>query len=321
MLLNLWETDTLTQNFMNLYNLTRIQMCNTLRRLHTDSDSDSVSVFCEETGIKLDKLDVSDNVEFVGKIVSTTTDDFNYIKKVGLVPVDVLLETKSPISCHLDKYQIAVKPSEHKIFYKGKPFNIPPYGDNCEWCAYGDEQCRFDDKKYKNMYCPFLEAIEPLAIKLYRDKAEIEMFLMASIEEMLRYSTVRDYPEIFVTIENFMRDFLKKNVNIGSDWADYKQHTFIVTVNVKYNDMSYRNNYTDGSNGVDATDTYLEYERFCLDDYDYAEEVPKCFWDNIWIIRTCLNRICACDVIHSEICAGLKHNISFPYETIKIDLV
>ena len=66
MLLNLWETDTLTQNFMNLYNLTRIQMCNTLRRLHTDSDSDSVSVFCEETGIKLDKLDVSDNVEFVG---------------------------------------------------------------------------------------------------------------------------------------------------------------------------------------------------------------------------------------------------------------
>ena len=201
----------LTQNFMNLYNLTGSQMCNILRRLHLNDNSDSVSIFCEETGMKLDEVEVSDDVEFVGKIVSTTTDNFSYIKKSGLVPIDVLLESESPISCHLDKYQLKIMPSEHKLFYKGKQFNIPVYGEECEWCAYGEDRCRFEDKRYKDMYCPYLKAILPLALKLYRDRSEIEMFLLASTEEMLGYSTVKYYPEIFVTIDDLVKNLFKKD--------------------------------------------------------------------------------------------------------------
>lgn len=84
MLLNLWDIDMLTQNFMNLYSLTGSQICNILRRLHLNKNSDSVSIFCEETGMKLDEVEVSDDVEFVGKIVSTTTDNFSYIKNLDL---------------------------------------------------------------------------------------------------------------------------------------------------------------------------------------------------------------------------------------------
>lgn len=321
MLLNLWDIDMLTQNFMNLYSLTGSQICNIIRRLHLNKNSDSVSIFCEETGMKLDEVEVSDDVEFVGKIVSTTTDNFSYIKKSGLVPIDVLLESESPISNHLNKYQLKIMPSEHKLFYKGKQFHIPAYGEECEWCAYGEDRCRFEDKRYKDMYCPYLKAILPLALKLYRDRSEIELFLLASTEEMLGYSTVKYYPEIFVTIDDLVKNLFKKKLNIGSEWAEQKQHSYIVTVDVKYNDMSYRNNYISGTDGGDATDIYLAYEQFCFKTYDYAEEMPKCFWDNVWLIRTCLNRLCSSDGIYNEICAGIKHNVKIPYDKLKIDLV
>ena len=135
------------------------------------------------------------------------------------------------------------------------------------------------------------------------------------------YSTVRYYPEIFVTIDDLVKKLFKKELNIGSEWAEQKQHSYIVTVEVKYNDMSYRNNYISSTDGGDATDRYLAYEQFCLNPYDYAEEVPKCFWDNVWLISTCLNRICSSDRIYNEICAGIKHNVKIPYDKLKIDLV
>ena len=44
MLLNLWNIDMLTKNFMNLYNLTGSQMGNILRRLHLNNNSDCVCI-------------------------------------------------------------------------------------------------------------------------------------------------------------------------------------------------------------------------------------------------------------------------------------
>lgn len=321
MLLDLWNVETLTQRFMELYNLTGIQMCNILKQLHLNTNPDSVSIFCEETEIKLDEVDVANDIEFVGKIISTTTDNFDYLKQVGLVPVDFLLENDSPISQHLKKYGLEIKPSRHELIYNGKQFYIPSKGTDCKFCAYGNGKCRFDDKKYKDMYCPYLKAIAHLATKLYSDNAEIEMFLLASKEEMLRYSTVKDYPEIFNTIETLMKKLFKKELSIGSDWAEQKQTSYIVTVNVKYDDMSYLNEYICGKNGGDAINTYYGYEKYCLNEYDYIEQVPKCFWDNVWLIQTCLNTICSIGNISGQICAGIKNNVKFPYDKLKIDLI
>lgn len=85
--------------------------------------------------------------------------------------------------------------------------------------------------------------------------------------------------------------------------------------------MSYRNNYISRTDGEDATEIYLKYEQFCSKSYEYTEEVPQCFWDNIWLIHTCLNRLCSFDRIYGEICAGIKHDVKIPYEKLKIDLV
>lgn len=320
MLLDLWNSETLTQNFMDLYNLSGIQMCNILKELYSDTNQDSVSVFCEQTGIKLDELDVTDDIEFVGKIVSTTTDDFAHLKQAGLVPIDILLENDSPISRHLKKFGLEIKPSSHKLIYDGKQFYIPRNGTDCKCCAYGDEKCRFDDKKYKDMYCSYLKSIAPLATKLYSDNAEIELFLISQREEMVEYSRVKYHPEIFDTIETLMKKLFKKELKIADKWEQLKQTSYVVTLNVKYKDMSYRNGYISGTDGRNAINIYSDYEKYCNNVYNLTEEVPKCFWDNIWLIQTCLSVICSFGS-SGQICAGIHHNVTFPYEELNIELI
>ena len=318
MVLNLWDNGKLIQQFVELYNLTGEQISNILERLHFDTERDNISIFCEETGIKLDGVDVVHCVEFLGKIVSTTVDDFKHLKQVGLVTLDALLENDSPLSRHLKKYEIEIKPSTHEMFYRGKRFYIPSYNEDCEWCAYGNNLCRYSQQK--DTHCSYLKAISPLATKLYEDNSEIEMFLIASEEEMLKYSTVRDYPEIFLTIENFTEEWLKIHLDIGNEWADSKQ-SYIVTVPVKYDDISYRNDYISNNDGNDANDVFWKYEKFCIKTYDYLEQVPKCFWDNIWLINICLDLIHSLGTTSEMICAGIKHDVVIPYDRLKIDLI
>lgn len=321
MLLNLWDSDALIKDFMELYNLTEAQICSILKRLHFGPEQDTVVIFCEETEIKLDEKDVAHDIEFLGKIVSTTVDNFECLKQIGLVPLDVLLENNTPISQHLKKYQIEVNPSIHKLLYKGKSFYIPAYEEDCKWCAHGDKQCRYSGQRYKNMYCSYLEAISSLAVKLYHDNSEIEIFLIASEEKMLGYSTVKDYPEIFVTIKDFIKEWFGEDLDIGDEWSKVKQNSYITTVRVKYSDTSYRSNYIDGDDGGDANDTFWRYEKFCRKTYDYAEQLPVCFWDNVWLIRTYLELIRSFGETSGKICAGIKHDTIIPYDNLKIDLI
>jgi len=321
MLLNLWDGDALIKDFMELYKLTETQMCNIPKRLHFGAEQDSVIIFCEETEIKLDEIDVAHDIEFLGKIVSTTVDNFECLKQIGLVPIDVLLENNTPISQHLKKYQIEIKPSTHELLYMGNSFYIPSYEEDCKWCAYGNKQCRYGGQKYKNLFCAYLKAISSLATKLYSDHSEIEMALIASEEELLNYSTVKRYPEIFSTIEKFMKAWFGKGLNIGGEWSKAKQNAYIVTVRVKYSDTSYRSNYIDGDDDGDANDIFWEYENFCRETYDYTEQVPTCFWDNVWLIRTYLNLIRSFGETSESIYAGIKHNVVVPYNSLKINII
>lgn len=147
------------------------------------------------------------------------------------------------------------------------------------------------------------------------------MFLIASENEMIGYSTVRYYPEIFVTIEKFVNDWFEDYLNIGYDWTEIKQYSYIITIPVKYNDMSYRNGYISGKDGYDANDILELYAKFCDRNYDYAEQVPKCFWDNIWLINHCLYLISSGDKSILNICAGIKHNVVIPYDKLKINII
>lgn len=318
MLLNLWDNAALTQSFMDLYNLTGMQMCNILRRIHFDNELDYVKIFCEETGIKLDEVDVAHDIEFLGKIVSTTVDDFEYLRQVGLVPLDILLENDSPISRHLKKFDIEVRPSSHEFLYKENQLYIP-YHEDCMWCVYGDEQCRYSKERYKDICCTYLKTISQLAAKLYHDNCEIEMFLSASEDSMLNYSKVKDYPEIFCTVEEFLREQFKEKLSIGREWTKIKQQSFIITVPVKYDEISYLGNFIGGAD-ADADVYFWEYGKFCNEPYDFSEAMPQCFWNNIWLITICLDLICSLEA-RSTIFAGIKHDTVIPFDRLKIDLI
>lgn len=144
---------------------------------------------------------------------------------------------------------------------------------------------------------------------------------MAPEDAMLKYSTVNDYPEIFVTIENFVKEWFGKDLNIGDEWSNVKQTSFIITVRVKYSDTSYRSHFINGNDGGDANDIFWRYENFCYKTYDYTEQVPACFWDNVWLINTYLDLIRSFGETSGKICAGIKHDIIIPYDNLKIDLI
>lgn len=169
------------------------------------------------------------------------------------------------------------------------------------------------------MNCQYREAIADLARKLYN--AEIEMFLIATREDMLGYSTVKDYPEIFRTIETLMDELFGKKLRIGDEWKKGKQITYIVTLNVKYKDMSYRDEYISCIDDIDAMNTYDDYKKYCNNTYDIPEEVPECFWDNIWLIKTCLEVIHSNGNLSKQICAGINQSVTFPYEELNIELI
>ena len=85
--------------------------------------------------------------------------------------------------------------------------------------------------------------------------------------------------------------------------------------------MTYKNRYTCGRDGADATDMFLRYEGFCRGEYDCAEEVPARFWDNVWLINVCLDLIRRSGEASSEVCAGVKRGVAFPFDEMHIELV
>ena len=321
MLLNLWSEE-LSTDFMNLYNISPLQMCNILKQLMLNNDKDNIIIFCEETGLKLDTINVvDDDLEFVGKIVSTTIDDCDNLKKNGLIPIDMLLEHPSPIQQHLKNHKIEIIPSAHELIYMGKHYFIPSWNQDCQYCAYNENKCRYSQSRYKNMCCPYLDAISNLSTKLYSHKSEIEMFLAASQDTMLSYSRVIDYPEMLFTIEKFIYDFFNKRTDLCLDWEKQKQYSYIITFNIKYKDMSYRTNYVDSKYYADASNTFYDYRNYCQNIYYDINQVPKCFWDNVWLISTCLSVIGSFGRINGEICAGMKHNLTIPYNKLNIEII
>lgn len=320
MILNLWNDKMLLHDFMELYNISNSQMCNIIQRIIFENEDDYIKVFCEETEIKLDTFDIGDNIVFYGKIISTTIDDFEHIKNYGLLTIDKLLENDSPISRHLKKYDVEIKPSEHVFHYKSKKYYIPSYGEECKWCAYG-ETCKYQNYRYKDMFCHYRESIIPLSSKLYSDNAEIEVFLYGTCKSMINYSTVKKYPEILYTIEEFIKEFIYDDLSICSDWNAEKQHSCIITVPIAYKDVTYRSDYISSNDVEDANDLVSQYSLYLNDEYECIKTTPKCFFENIWMISLCLGILCGMLGDDTLICAGIKHDVNISYNDISINLI
>ena len=319
MKLNFWDTDSVETAFKALFQLDD----NTFWRLYEKllsclpCEPDFVRIFCEGTGIKLDNYDPSHDIEFLGKIISTTIDNMEHLQKNGLIPIDVLLENDSPLRKHLKEFEIEINPSKKEFIYKGTTYYLPySYDDLCE---YNQRTKMFDDKELYHYWDSFCV----LSSKLFSDKSEIEMFVYASEREMMNYSTVSRYPEILCTINQIFQDYFQDNGNIQlgieDAWIQKVQEVYIISVNVNLSDITFLSRYIKPPD-QDAWSIYNHYSQYCENDYWTVEQIPACFWYNTWLINTCLSLITP-TISTSAIYAGIKHQKQLPFSSLQIESI
>lgn len=314
-LLNFWDKEELKNGFRELYNLSESELMSILDCARNDEEENYVCDFCENTGVFLDELDVSHNVELFGKIVSTTTDDNKSLQQYGVRNLDDLLEQDTPISRHLLNYGIRVNVKRQELFIGKRRFELLKRGEKCRECIFGKDKCMFE---HRESFCPYIKDISLLCNKLYADNSEIEMFLIASENEMLEYSTVKNFPEIFDTIEQLAEKLTKKHFSICQDWMNQKNSSFFMSFKVLYDDLSYKTDYLCGGN-LDSEIEIDKYKKFIRNDYFDSNMVPKCVWDNIWVIKKCIYILLESDGYTPTIYAGIKHGINIPYDNLTIE--
>lgn len=316
MILNLWNRKSIFDAIQKTYHISNSEMDCILEQLN-----DKVSyvvTFCKKTGIKLDKEYLPNEFKIVGKIVSTSIDENECLKSRGLLPIDILLSSETPISKYLKEKGIVINTSRKEFILNGNIFNIPSNIEECDWCSLGKKECEYENIKYKNMFCPYLEAVQGLTTKLFLDNSEIEMFLYGSRKTMLEYSQVRYYPEILFTINSFCSDYFNINLELPNGWKKLNPRTYIFTITVNYKDLSFKSDFI--NDGVDASDLIWELRDCCNEYYEIPEFAPACFWDNVWFIKTCIKvLICENYDNREEICAGIKHNIHIEADNISLE--
>ena len=62
-----------------------------------------------------------------------------------------------------------------------------------------------------------------------------------------------------------------------------------------------------------------KYKKFIRNDYFDSNMVPKCVWDNIWVIKKCIYILLESDGYTPTIYAGIKHGINIPYYNLTIE--
>ena len=66
------------------------------------------------------------------------------------------------------------------------------------------------------MSCSYRKAITTLYVKLYKDKAETEVFISGTNKEIADYSVIKKCPEILFTIDNIIKKIFNTNLNLQS---------------------------------------------------------------------------------------------------------
>lgn len=256
---------------------------------------DSFIIFLEETGIHPDTFDLS-NVKIHCKHITTTFDNGESIRELGLKPVIYLLENKSALSIFLKKYGIVITPTSHLLVYGDKEYSIPIQEEN--------------NKFYYSLF-------KRLSNILYHDNGEIEVFINADLDSMLNYSVVRYYPEILDSISEVINSLTGDDLDLGTKWSLNHPKTMIVEFDVNINDMSfigglgdYKNNYS----------TYEKATRFFMNPIYpiyFETQIPRLFWLNEWLIRMCFSNFCAFDHV-SDVYAGIKADVDISSDEITL---
>lgn len=208
--------------FSKLYNLDEHLI--TRLAIETSIEDNPTAAFIEKAGIKLDVVDITE-VSLHCKHITTINDDFESLKKYGLITLDKALTYPTPLNKFLLRHDIRVDIVNRDIYYKDKRIHIVKSEEECKNCFYGTECQNLVDfmgkpttLTYRNMSCDYRDEINIIRSKLYHDRCEVEVHLMGPLKKVHGYSEVKYYPEILITIENLIYKLFQVATHLKRDW-------------------------------------------------------------------------------------------------------
>ena len=220
---------------------------------------------------KLDEVFIQCNV--VGKYP-----DKNLLKSEGLMSLKELLKRDySFLSRFLKNEDIFIDVTNETFSYHDKTIQIDPESN--------------------------------LGVKLIHDKGEIEAFYYATKTEMINYSTVSKYPEILLTIDQFVKEYFDENTNLGDKWSHLVSDYDIISFYVNINDTTYINGKLDKYE-------VSTYENCCKKEPLYSNSEPQTLYNNVWLLTYGINRIR--DELHGELSLGISNKVIIPYNELDI---
>ncbi|BCN30269.1 hypothetical protein [Anaeromicropila herbilytica] len=283
--INFFDNMSVLKTFSKLYKLSE----NEIMRLAIETSvADNPTVeFIRKSGIKLDTVDIR-NVTLHCKHITTINDNFDSLKKYGLLTLDKALTYPTPLNRFLLEHDISMDIVNRDIYYNNRRIHIIESDEECEDCFYGSECQEFVDfmgkpttLSYRNMACDYRDEINIIRSKLYHDKCEIEVHLMGSFKDVHEYSVVRNYPEILMTIENLIIKLFKEGTHLQRDWqAQQNNKYYCIDFDINIFDFEF---ITKGKK--------LDYSDYC-DCFEYNVEpiydmssASANFFGNVFIIQ------------------------------------
>lgn len=158
-----------------------------------------------------------DNVYITVKHITTTRDEFKSLKKYGLRDLQFVLEGDTYLNKFLYENGIVFDISNDKMFIDGDEYNIINSSSN------------EDIEKYMSL----------LHTKFNHDKCQIECFSESEKEELDYPTPIKDYPEILLSIENFLNS-IDKSKGLNEKWKVNNDKYYVLEFDIAIKDL---NNY------------------------------------------------------------------------------
>ena len=282
--INLFESCSGFQALKDIYRLSDPVIAQIMKRcIRRDGvffsvPDDCVLVFLQETGIHPDTFDLSD-VMIHCKHITTAFDNGESFLKYGLTPTVFLLERDTDLRRFLLDNEIEI--SDGVLHYKKFRWSLPK---DCSG------------------------VLGIISAKLFHDKGEVEVFVSGYEEDLLNYSTVKDYPEILYTIDDAIKELAGVDIDLGRIWKEKKPKTYLLEFDVGINNLSYLNGLL---SRWESPSAFAELE-------DYLEVGDsQLLWQNEWVIKECINNGCP-GFKPMEKMAGIKNVFKVTGDMIKI---
>ena len=236
-----------------------------------------ISDFIKNFNINLNSYD-SREVFIKCKHLTTSNDELKSFKQYGLINLRKVLTLKTPLKNFLEENSIDID-VENKIFsYEGIKYKIISHEDECDKCFYGN--CKYrkdilgDSSKliYRDMSCGYRKVITNLYVKLYKDRAETEVFISGNNEEITEYSIINKCPEILLTIDNIMKKISNNYSDLQSKWEYSQKGVFYILefyTNIKNFEFINTSKLYEGYSFIDDIKEYFDIDDEARNNSDF----------------------------------------------------